>query len=126
MLPNTQAAEKAVVLVVDDEAILRMTTVDLVEEAGFDALEAVDADEAVRIMEARRDVRVMLTDVDMPGSMDGVALAACVRDRWPSIEIIMVSGKVRLRAQDIPARGLFFSKPYDSEHVVAALHRFTR
>ncbi|WP_113126697.1 response regulator [Neorhizobium sp. 2083] len=111
------------VLVVEDEPLLRMMAIDLVEDAGFDAVEAADADEAVRILETRKDIRIVFTDIDMPGSMDGMKLAAAVRDRWPPIDIIIVSGHVSLSEADLPDRSVFFSKPYDWQKVVATLHR---
>lgn len=101
-----------VVLIVDDEPILRMTAADMVEEAGFTAVEAVNADSALRVLETRDDVRVLLTDVDMPGGIGGIELASRVRERWPPIGIIMVSGKVRLRPEDVPEGAVFFTKPY--------------
>lgn len=110
-------------MIVDDEAILRMTAADMVEEAGFEAVEAVDADAAIHVLETRDDVRVVLTDVDMPGSMDGIRLAAQVRHRWPPIEIVMVSGKVRLRPEDVPERAVFFTKPYVPRLLVDQLRR---
>ncbi|MDR6816638.1 DNA-binding NtrC family response regulator [Neorhizobium sp. 2083] len=100
-----------------------MMAIDLVEDAGFDAVEAADADEAVRILETRKDIRIVFTDIDMPGSMDGMKLAAAVRDRWPPIDIIIVSGHVSLSEADLPDRSVFFSKPYDWQKVVATLHR---
>ncbi|CAN7411702.1 response regulator [Neorhizobium sp. LjRoot104] len=114
---------KQVVLVVEDEPLLRMMAMDLVEEAGFQAVEAADADEAVTILETRTDIRIVFTDIDMPGSMNGMKLAAAVRDRWPPIEIIIVSGQVRLSEGDLPERSVFFSKPYDWQKVTATLHR---
>ena len=100
--------------------------VSLVEEAGFEALEAASADEAIRILETRSDIRIVFTDIDMPGSMDGIRLAACIRDRWPPIELILTSGKMLPSSEDMPARGIFFSKPYKRSDVAAALLQMTR
>ncbi len=115
--------KKPIVLVVEDEPLLRMMAIDLVENAGFEAVEAADADEAVAILETRTDIRIVFTDIDMPGSMDGMKLAAAVRDRWPPIDIIVVSGHVLLSEGDLPDRSVFFSKPYDWQKVTATLHR---
>lgn len=115
--------KRPIVLVVEDEPLLRMMAVDLVEDAGFEAVEAADADEAVRILETRLDIHIIFTDIDMPGSIDGMMLAAAVRDRWPPIEIIIVSGHRRLDDVELPARSIFFSKPYDVSKVTAALQR---
>lgn len=83
-----------VVLVVEDDYLIRLNAVELIENAGFDVIEATDADQAIEFLLARNDIRVVFTDVDMPGSMDGLKLAAAVRNRWPPIEIIVTSGKV--------------------------------
>jgi CheY-like chemotaxis protein len=115
---------RPVVLVVEDEPIQRMMAVDLVEEAGFDAIEAADADEAVRILESRHDIRIVFTDIDMPGSMDGMMLAAAIRDRWPPVEIILVSGHIRQHEVIMPERGVFFPKPYDSRKIAQTLVGF--
>lgn len=113
----------AIVLVVEDEPLLRMMAVDLVESAGFEAVEATDADEATRILEARTDIRIVFTDIDMPGSMDGIKLAAAIRGRWPPIEIIVTSGHHVAQDLTLPARGVFFSKPYDRRAVVETIRR---
>ena len=114
---------RQVVLVVEDEPLQRMMAVDLVEDAGFEALEVGGADEAVRILESRLDIRIVFTDIDMPGGVDGMKLAAMIRDRWPPIELIIISGKRRPRPEDLPARGVFFQKPYKKEEVAAAMLR---
>lgn len=112
-----------VVLVVEDEPLLRMLAVDVVEAAGFEALEAADATQAVVILEQRPDIRIMFTDIDMPRGMNGVKLAAAVRHRWPPIEIIVTSGHVVPALGDLPPRSVFFSKPYREDQVVAAMRR---
>ncbi len=96
----------------------------MVEEAGFEAVEATNADQAVEILLARPDIRIVLTDIDMPGSMDGMKLARMVRDRWPPIEIIIVSGHRVVAEADLPERGVFFRKPYNHRHVTDALRKF--
>jgi CheY-like chemotaxis protein len=116
--------ERPVVLVVEDEPLLRMAATDMVEDAGFVAVEAANATEAIRILEARPDIRIVFSDIDMPLGMDGMKLAALVRDRWPPIEIILVSGHVNPPEADLPARCVFFSKPYREPQVVAAMRKF--
>src|SRR3954470_18340048 len=101
----------AVVLVVEDEMLLRMRAVGMVEDAGFTPVEAVDADEAVAILEARSDIALLFTDIQMPGSMDGLKLAHAVHKRWPLIKIILVSGQLKLANLDIPLDSCFFGKP---------------
>ena len=80
------------VLVVEDEMILRMRAVDIVEDAGFCPIEAINADEAISVLESRSDISLLLTDIQMPGTIDGLKLAHAVHERWPSIKIILVSG----------------------------------
>src|ERR1700721_1713929 len=109
----------AVVLVVEDEMVLRMRAVDMVEDAGFTSVEAVDADQAIAILEARSDVALLLTDIQMPGTMDGLALARMGPRRWPPLKIILVSGQLKLPDIDIPLDSRFFGKPLDAaERVV--------
>ena len=109
------------VLVVEDEMVLRMRAVDIVEDAGFTAVEAVDADEALAILESRSDITMLFTDIQMPGSLDGLKLAHAVHERWPSIKIILVSGQVRPAVTDTPTDSLFFGKPLDVKQMVAEL-----
>lgn len=116
-------ADQTIVLVVEDEPILRMMAVDLVEDAGFTAVEAADADTAVAILEGRPDIRIVFTDIDLPGGLDGMKLAAAIRDRWPPIDIILTSGHLRPAAADLPARSVFFSKPYSHERVTETMQR---
>src|ERR1700675_2345463 len=111
----------AVVRVVEDEMLLRLRAVDMVEDAGFTPVEAVDADEAVAILESRSDIALLFTDIQMPGSMDGLRLAHAVRQRWPPIKIILVSGQLRPANIDIPAESRFFGKPLEAEEMIAEM-----
>ena len=111
----------AVVLIVEDEMMLRMRAVDMVEDAGYTPLEALDAAEAVAILESRSDVALMCTDIQMPGQMDGVGLAHAVHARWPKIKIIVVSGQLNLPHLDLPPRSRFFGKPLDAGEVIAEM-----
>jgi two-component system, response regulator PdtaR len=110
-----------VVLIVEDDLLLRMLAVEVVEEAGFIALEAADADEAVALLESRLDISVLFTYVNMPGSMDGLKLAHAVRDRWPPIKILLVSGHVRLQPSELPSNSCFVGKPYRAAAMVEQL-----
>src|SRR3954463_1100702 len=101
------------VLVVEDEMVLRMRAVDIVEDAGFTAIEAVNADEALSILESRSDISLLFSDVQMPGGMDGLKLAHAVHHRWPSIKIILVSGQVKVSDADTPTDSRFFGKPLE-------------
>ena len=99
------------VLVVEDEFLVRLHAVSLLEAAGFSTLAAGDADEAIAWLEARADIRVVFTDINMPGAMDGLRLAHVIRHRWPPIELVLTSGHDHLEG-DIPERGIFLGKPY--------------
>jgi CheY-like chemotaxis protein len=110
-----------VVLVVEDEMLLRMRAVDMVEDAGFTPVEAVDADEAVAILESRSDIALLFTDIQMPGSMDGLKLAHTVRERWPPIKIILVSGQLKPANVDIPTDSRFFGKPLEAKDMIAEM-----
>lgn len=112
---------QSVVLIVEDEPLLRMLAMDVVEEAGFVALEADDAYEAVALLESRPDISVLFTDVNMPGSVDGLKLAHAVRDRWPRIKILVVSGEVRLQQSELPSNSCFVGKPYRAAAMVEEL-----
>ena len=109
------------VLVVEDEMVLRMRAVDIVEDAGFTAVEAANADQALSILESRSDISLLFSDIQMPGSMDGLKLAHAVHDRWPSIKIILVSGQVKLSDADKPADSRFFGKPLEVKQMIAEL-----
>jgi CheY-like chemotaxis protein len=114
---------KMFVLVVEDEPIILMLAVSIVEDAGYEALEARSADEAVRILETRSDVRIVFTDIEMPGSMDGLTLAQAIRGRWPPIELILTSGRTAIRDEDMPDRSRFFAKPYQPAEIAEALRQ---
>jgi CheY-like chemotaxis protein len=109
------------VLVVEDEMMLRMRAVDIVEDAGFRSVEAVNADEAIAILESRSDISLLFTDIQMPGSMDGLKLAHAVHNRWPFIKIILVSGQVHPTEAERPADSRFFGKPLGVDQVIAEL-----
>lgn len=112
------------VLVVEDEPLIRLDAVDLIEEAGFKTYGAASADEAIALMERHKDIGILFTDVDMPGSMDGLKLAKYVRDRWPPVHIIVASGIVDVDSLDFPQGCLFFPKPYPADQITAELRRF--
>jgi CheY-like chemotaxis protein len=109
------------VLVVEGEMLLRMRAVDMVEDAGYIPVEAVDADEAVAILESRSDIVLMFTDIQMPGSMDGLKLAHTVHERWPPIKIILVSGQLKPATIDLPAASRFYGKPLEAKEMIAEI-----
>jgi CheY-like chemotaxis protein len=122
---SAMMTKRPVILVVEDETFLRMNAVEMIEAAGFIALEASNADQAIEILESRNDIQVMFTDIQMPGSMDGLKLAQSVRGRWPPIEIIATSGRVMLGEQDLPERGRFVPKPYSAAQIAKTLSELT-
>jgi CheY-like chemotaxis protein len=115
------ASNRPVVLVVEDEMLLRMDAVDMIAAAGFEVVEAGDADQAIEILEARRDITVIFTDIQMPGSMDGLKLARAVRGRWPPIKIIATSGRALISETDLPEGGRFLPKPYSPGQITGVL-----
>lgn len=122
MIPTAQAPIP-IVLVVEDEPLLRLFAAQVVEDAGYEPLEAANAAEAIAILESRPDIRIVFTDIDMPGGLDGMKLAACIRDRWPPIKIIITSGKPLPPRTTMPAETVFFPKPYRQDRVIASLHQ---
>ncbi len=108
-------AHKPTVLVVEDEPLVRMCAVDMFEDAHFEVVDAANADQALQILEARRDIDVLFTDINMPGKMDGFGLALEVEARWPAVHLILTSGKVALERGSIPGHGRFVAKPYTAE-----------
>jgi CheY-like chemotaxis protein len=113
--------EKIVILVVEDEAIIRMGAVEMLEEVGFSVLEAHNGDIAVSLLESRSDIRAVFTDVNMPGSLCGLKLAKAIRDRWPPIHIIVTSGRSASNEEDFPSLARFIRKPYAPIQVLKAL-----
>ena len=109
------------VLVVDDQAMIRMFGADMIAEAGYEVIEATSADEALRILENAEGVSLLFSDIDMPGSMDGLALAEIVNKRWPDIRLLLTSGHHKISDEDMPDHGKFLSKPYNSSVVVETI-----
>ncbi|MBR1287135.1 response regulator [Bradyrhizobium sp. AUGA SZCCT0177] len=116
-------AKHAVILIVEDELLIRLNAVEMIEEAGFEAVEAASADEAIAILERRLDITVVFTDIQMPGSMDGLKLAAAVRDRWPPILIVATSGHAKLGIGDLPEGSRFLPKPYSPAEITETLRQ---
>jgi CheY-like chemotaxis protein len=123
-MPWGNSTKMPAVLVVEDEPLVRLGAVNIIEDAGFEVIEAASADEAIRILEWRSDVRVVFTDIHMPGSMDGLKLAHAVRSRWPPIKIIVTSGRDLIADQVLPEGGRFFAKPYNTIEILGALREW--
>jgi CheY-like chemotaxis protein len=113
------ASNRPVVLVVDDEALLRMLATDYFEDAGFEVVEAANGREAIDVLEARPDIDAVFTDVQMPGTPDGIGLAKHVREVCCHCAIVVVSGRVHCRDVDLAPGAKFVPKPYDGSAVVS-------
>ena len=112
------AGKRPVVLIVEDEMLIRLNAIASIEAAGFDVAEAANADEAIAILQQRTDIHLVFTDIDMPGSMDGLKLSHFVRDRWPPVKIVATSGHARISEKDLPQGGRFLTKPYSAAEIV--------
>ncbi len=122
---TTRVDARPIALIVEDEPVQRMMLVDFIEEAGFETVEAMSAEDAVHILDNRLDIRVVFTDIDMPGGFEGMKLAAMIRSRWPPIELILTSSSAGEPDVDaIPARAIVISKPYRKEHLIKTMQRF--
>lgn len=121
-MTKSKTRQLPAILVVDDEVIVRIDLVDTIQDAGFPTFEASNAAEAIRLMEAHPEIQVLFTDIDMPGTMDGLKLSHYVRDRWPPVRIVITSGHVVAMAEHMPSDALFVAKP----HEAAALERLFR
>lgn len=114
---------KIEVLVVEDEVIVRLGIAAYLYDEGFAVLEAANADEPLEILNRNPEVQIVFTDVDMPGSMDGLALAAAVNDRWPLIKIVVTSGHRLVRTEHLPNLATFVPKPYTPDMVIRVLRK---
>lgn len=122
-MSRTGPGSKPAVLVVEDEALVRLSAIDIIVSAGFEAICASNADDAIRVLEQREDIRAVFTDVQMPGSMDGLALLRLVKDRWPAMAVLVTSGKICTAPADLPSGARFVSKPYAPLQIEAALRQ---
>jgi two-component system, response regulator PdtaR len=110
-----------VVLVVEDHPLVRMAVLEVMIEAGFEALDASSASGAIRTLEARPDIRLVFTDAEMPGTLNGIGLAHYIRKRWPPVKLIVVSGKREVASDELPTGARFFHKPYREGSIVEAM-----
>ena len=114
---------KPLVLIVEDEALVRLVAASMLQDAGFDTLEADTAEGALHVLERHDDVGVLFSDIQLPGSMDGLDLARLVHNRWPDIGLLLTSGGVTVRPSEIPDDGNFLPKPYDGPRMVEAVRK---
>lgn len=104
---------KHTILIVEDEAIIRFELADFFNDAGYSVFEASDADEAIAIMTRESSIRIVLTDIQLPGSMNGLKLAHYVRDRYPPTVLLVTSGMAHVAVEDLPVDSRFIAKPFD-------------
>ncbi|GGF69955.1 hypothetical protein GCM10007301_32100 [Azorhizobium oxalatiphilum] len=109
---------------VEDDALVRWVTTDVLETSGYEVISAQTADEALLILEERNDIRAIVTDINMPGTMNGLEFAALARDCWPDLVIIIASGRVRPSTDELPPKTCFLPKPYSTEDLMRALSSF--
>lgn len=121
MKPRREILNRPVVLLVEDELLVRLTQVEILREAEFWVVEAQDADEAFDLLKSRPDINVVLTDVNMPGSIDGFEFARLVRQGWPDVGVLVISGKVAPKPGDLPDGTHFLQKPVMPGTLVEAL-----
>ena len=114
------------VLIVEDESLVRMMAVDMLEDAGFQVIEAPTGDAAWIILQSRDDIDVLFTDIEMPGSLNGFGLANRVAEHWPHIRLVITSGRCRLTDEDVPDHGRFVPKPYFAAQVLTAFEQASR
>ena len=122
-MQQRNASDRLTVLIVEDEVLLRMDATEFLESAGLVVVEARNADEAILILEQRDDIHLIFTDINMPGSMDGMKLAHFVKDRWPPIRIIATSGHAKIDENDLPEGSRFIPKPYTGAQVAQVIHQ---
>ncbi len=120
-MSETVPDRKPVVLVVEDETVIRMNAVAIVEESGFEAVATRNADEAIETLETRSDIQAVFTDVQMPGQMDGLKLAKVIKDRWPPVALLVTSGKRTVIESELPPGGRFLPKPSLPSHIETVL-----
>ncbi len=123
-MKNPEHESANFVLIVEDEPFIRQMAAEVLVDAGFAVREAANADEAVNILETHNDIAIVFADINIPGSIDGMALAETIRKRWPQIEILLTSGQTSVRARALPARALYLPKPYQVSKLLNILEGF--
>jgi CheY-like chemotaxis protein len=112
------ASSQIVILVVDDNGVLRMHAAELLKEAGYEVLEAADTEAAVGFLEARSDIKLLFTDVQLPAGRDGLSLAQQVTRQWPDVLLLITSGGPKIADESIPHDARFLTKPYSNREVL--------
>jgi CheY-like chemotaxis protein len=122
-MSETKVHAKPAILVVEDEELLRLNATDLLEDNGYTVIEAANAEDALRTLERRPDVRLLFTDIQMPGRIDGIELARLVHERWPHILLVMTSGQEQPSQTEIPDEGRFIAKPYRAGELLGQVNK---
>ena len=112
------------ILTVEDEFLISEYLRAILEGGGHKVIATFDAGEAIEVLERVRDIQLVITDIDMPGSMDGLRLAAAIRDRWPPIHLIVVTGFAPPNSYELPRDSLFIPKPYGAAEILSAVRHF--
>jgi CheY-like chemotaxis protein len=112
------------ILIVEDEFLISEYLRAILEGGGHRVIATFDADEAVKMLERVRDIQLVITDINMPGSMDGLRLAAAIRDRRPPIHLIVVTGFTPPNKSELPSDSLFIPKPYGASEILSAVQHF--
>ena len=115
---------RPIALVVDDEPLILLDTSDIVTDAGYQVVEATTADQALAYLETHAVFDLLVTDIQMPGTMDGIALARHVGERWPHVKILVVSGAVIPLGGVLPKGARFIPKPLDRAFALRTLREF--
>lgn len=123
---QSKPISSSTILIVEDEAIIRFELIDLFEEEGYRVFGAADADEAIAILDEHGEVRVVLTDIEMPGSMNGLKLAHYIRDRFPPTLLLVASGRVSVPASEMPEHSAYLAKPFDPAAMLRKIDEMTR
>lgn len=116
---------KPVILVVEDELFVRLMAIDAIEYAGYDVVGVETGDEALTLLDSREDIGLIFTDIKMPGKVDGLQLAAHVRERWPRLPILLTSGHLYHGDASVPATIPFLQKPYRAGALIAEIGRLS-
>jgi two-component system, response regulator PdtaR len=125
-MAESQIDARPVALVVEDEVLVRMYACELLEEQGFNVLQAATAERALKVMEAEPQVRLLFTDIQMPGAFDGMDLARRVHARWPKVRLVITSGQRRPSRAEIPDDGRFLAKPYAAQELISQVNDLMR
>ena len=122
---QTPPSEPPIVLLVEDEPLIRLLGSDVLTEAGFRVIEATSAEEALTLLEAKPETVALVTDVKMPGSIDGFGLAHLVKSRWPHMGVVVTSAQALPGEGDLSADAVFLAKPYQLSALIAAVRKVT-